>query len=283
MQQKRRMSQEGSALIEFSILLGVLVPIGLGIAMIGKVTDLRQTNEQASRYTTWEPTVYSRSSLMARDQALVQQRFFGVDTVAISSENTDADNEDATENVLWGSASRETGELRELASVSLYDNQSITPVYDFDTGKAPLAKGAGTAAAFLGSAFGVLSGTNLGIVADGLLHSEVDLAVNSTSLLRAASGNCPAASGTGNSGDNATDGTKLCMNSAGVILADGWSASGDEQARRRVQALVPSSAAEDIGEALSFIGFAIPFQELESLDTAFGYVDMEPLPEYAKP
>ena len=289
MQQKRFTSCAGSALVEFAILIGVLLPVGLGIAMIGKMTDLRQTNEQASRYATWEPTVYSRSDLLSRNKALVEKRFFGLDTVTINSGDAgsdsaaDADSDEASQNILWGSASRETEGLRELASVSLDSEQSVTPDYKFDTGKSQAAKTAGEVVAVLGSAFDELSGNSWGIVADGLLRTEVDLAVNATGFLRAAGGDCSSASAAGSTGDTAGADKKVCLDSAGVILADGWSASGDAQAASRVRSLVPSSGAEKIGEGLSYIGVVPIFDELDDLDGAFGHVDMSVLPEYAKP
>jgi len=41
---------KGGALVEFALLLGVLLPIGLGMSMLGKLTDLKQTSEQASLF-----------------------------------------------------------------------------------------------------------------------------------------------------------------------------------------------------------------------------------------
>ena len=55
--------QSGSAMLEFTLILGVILPVGLGIAMLGKLTDLQQTTEQAGRYSAWEATVYSRQAL----------------------------------------------------------------------------------------------------------------------------------------------------------------------------------------------------------------------------
>ena len=294
MQQKRWTSEKGSAMVEFAILTGVLLPIGLGMAMIGKLSDLRQTNEQASRYATWEPTVYSRRHLSALDEAVVDTRFFGSDSVLLNSSNSDNgaeandpgandSSEAATENILWGSASRETGGMRELASVSRDESHSVSPNYEFDTGEAEVAHATGSAVAILGSVFDELSGNSWGIVADGLLHAQTEVMVEPTSFIRAAGGGCSAASGNNGSSQNDGANQKVCLSSAGAILADGWSASGDEEVESRVRSLVPSSAAAVLGDALSELSIVPLFEELEGLEGAFGHVDVDVLPEYAQP
>ncbi len=40
----------GSAMIECALLMVVFVPVFVGVSMIGKLIDLRQTTEQAGRY-----------------------------------------------------------------------------------------------------------------------------------------------------------------------------------------------------------------------------------------
>jgi len=67
-----------------------------------------------------------------------------------------------------------------------------------------------------------------------------------------------------------------------VIMADGWSAGSDAQARNRVKSLVPASALEDVGDIMSVVGNFPLFKEMKGLDGALGHVDMTVLPDYAR-
>lgn len=53
--------QQGSALIESLILMGVLTPMFVGISLLGKYLDVKAAALEASRYAVWERTVWSGS------------------------------------------------------------------------------------------------------------------------------------------------------------------------------------------------------------------------------
>jgi len=80
------------------------------------------------------------------------------------------------------------------------------------------------------------SGNSWGIEADGLLRSDIDVALQSRGFLSSMQGACQPKA------DNSSEERIVCMQSAGVILADGWGASSDKHAVRRIRSLVPSSA-----------------------------------------
>ena len=63
-------------------------------------------------------------------------------------------------------------------------------------------------------------------------------------------------------------------------MSDGWSASGDNQTRRRVRSLMPASILEPVGDAVSLLGHLPVLEELSGLKDAFGHVDMNVLPPY---
>ncbi len=282
----------GSAMVEFSLLLSVLLPVGLGMAMLGKLTDLRQNAEQASRYAAWEATVYSRQALGAQQANTLESRFFMAPDSVIDSGSTQsraAENTDGKPalNPLWGEPSAKPGSLRELASVSRLPDNQVIPSYQFDTGKARIAKKSGQAVALIGKPLSGFSGNSWGLVADGMLRAGVEVAVQPTGFLQGANAPCGVTvqNGKAATGKQTGEGSPaaVCLRSAGVIMADGWAASDDSQAVSRIRSLVPGSALAKVGEAVgSLLGETI-FPELEPLSEAFGHVDMSVLPSYAKP
>lgn len=75
--------EHGSALVESTLILGVLGIFMGGIPMLGSLIDLKQTTIQASRYSAWEKTVEVDLGHLGDK---VEQRFFG----------------DESLNLLWG-------------------------------------------------------------------------------------------------------------------------------------------------------------------------------------
>lgn len=274
----------GSAMVEFAMLLGVLLPVGLGVAMLGKLSDLTQTTEQASRYAAWEATVYSRNALASRSSA-VEARFYGHPETQISSNTNnnsqvnDQGNDQQRVNPLWGRPATYQGTLRGLSSVSRDSQQRVLPSYEFDSGAAQIGNVIGSAVTSTANQLSGFSGNSWGLPGDGLLRSGVEVAVEPTSLLRGTQGRC----GVSAADSEEQNAPRVCIRSTGVILADGWSASGDAQAASRVRSLVPTSIMSNVGEALSGLLGNTFFPELDPLDDAFGYVNMGVLPEYAQP
>jgi len=290
-----RLVQCGSSIVEFLIILGVLLPIGFGAVMLGKLTDLQQNTEQASRYAAWEATVYSRNILTTQQSATVDRRLYHEQSGTL---NSDQDQRETTvnEHPLWGrgAAAENTSGLLDLASVSRVAEIAVVPDYTFDTGRASVSAATGEIVRLAGSALSGFSGNSWGLVADGLLRSNIEVAVKPTGLLHALHGQCasageagastgPSANGAVSSTDDQADNDYVCMRSSGVILADGWSAAGDAQTVSRVRSLVPSSVLSTIGQGVGALLGATVFPELEPLDEAFGYVNMNVLPEYATP
>ena len=81
--------EKGAALVETVVLLMLLIPLALGLPMLGKMIDLKQTTVQASRYAAWESTVHDD---MPADMNV---RFFG-------DINNPIDGSDESPNALWG-------------------------------------------------------------------------------------------------------------------------------------------------------------------------------------
>lgn len=253
----------GSAMTEFAVLcVFLMVPLMLAIPMLGNMVDMRQTAVQAGRYATWQSTVQSQG---VQDHALLRDRFFSRSDALISSHTSDAGH-----NVLWGEGNEPDGVLRSASDIEV-DTETVgmnTRLHADDDGLG-IASGIGAVVETAGDAIGTLTGREWGLGETALTRTEISLAVKANEWGR-------------NTGTNeACGGGMGCMFEGGAILVDGWSASGDAQAKERTQALVPATALESVGDVLSVLGAVPVFKELGRLDGMFGYVDMAPLPEHA--
>lgn len=259
----------GSAMIECALLMFLMVPVLVGIAMIGKLIDLRQTTEQAGRYAAWEATVYSRDSLAGGQPKAVRERFYGIASKGILSQAADPG-----VNALWGEKDKAkvyAKGLLDATRVQIEESSARATPYLRDISTPTIAMSIGQQAGQSGEILDGLSGNSWGLSSDGMLRAGVGVNVKSNSWLVSSDQTCGAA------------GSFACIQSSSVILVDGWSASSDDQARRRVRSLMPASALEPLGNAVSLVGHLPVFKELKTLDGAFGHVDMTVLPKYAKP
>lgn len=276
----------GSAMVEFSLLLTVLLPLGFGMSMLGKLTDLRQNTEQASRYAAWEATVYSRQALAAQSPDTLESRFFLSPQAAISSRANKKEG-NAEQNPLWGASNFKQGKLGQLGSVARVKDNQVLRSYQFDTGQGKASTVTGKIVAAAGKPLSRFSGNSWGLVGDGMLKAGVEVAVQPTGFLLGEKASCGVAGQGGDSNKRTASENErpevVCVRTAGVIMADGWSASGDAQAVSRIRSLVPGSALGKVGKGVGNLLGKTIFPELDPLDKAFGHVDMSVLPEYAKP
>lgn len=260
--------QRGSALVESVILMTVMLPLIFGVAMIGKLIDLRQTSEIAGRYAAWEATVYSQAADGgSATPGQLRSRFFGNTDNALTSRPSEPGSHS-----LWGEQAGDgaTG-LAAHADVTI-DDSSVAAAFDqHGVGSPTVAMQVGAQAGAAGEVLDGLKGNDWGLNPDGMVRATVGVQVKGHDWLQS--------SGTDGCGG---DGSVVCLQSDSVILADGWSASDDDQARRRVRSLMPASALQPLGDIVSNVGHLPMFKELKKLDGAFGHVDMGVLPEYAQ-
>lgn len=259
--------QKGAALVETSLLMGVMLPVLFGLVMIGKLIDLKQTTVQAGRYAAWETTVRGAAERSDVDAQLIQSRFFH--TVESAQ---DVDSLHAGRNRLWGSVAggqAGTGLWADTAiSVSGHD------IHSHYTVEQPGQSATFTlrrATAGIGNLLDSVKGNEWGLTGAGLVSARIEAPVARNGWLGSTVFDCEGGHGV------------ACLKTNSAILTNGWSASGDDQARRRVRSLVPASALEPVGSALSVVGKLPMFGELGGLESAFGHVDMRVLPEYANP
>jgi len=76
--------EQGSALVETTIFMLVMIPLLFGLVSTGNLIDLIQTGEQAARYANWETTVRDDGDMQSVSDS-VSVRFFGVPNVGIST------------------------------------------------------------------------------------------------------------------------------------------------------------------------------------------------------
>lgn len=257
--------QTGAALVELFVLSLVMIPLMFAIPMIGKLVDLRQNAVQASRYAAWEATVRTPGSAAP---ARMKSRFFGDGDAAIVSAQSDAGS-----NSLWGAQSDPAllaavpGSWPAGTSVRI-DETSVSALPYAAVENARSATLVGDAIESVGDLMGGISGKKLGLENDSLVSTGVHVDVQSNGWFDEFAGTC---------------GVKAfaCLEEVSVILTDGWSAGSDDQTKERVQALVPATVLEPVGEVVSFFGNFPLFEELKGTKDMFGYVDMGVLPTHA--
>ncbi len=255
---------------EFAVLTLAMLPIMIGIPMVGKMIDLKQTTINASRYAAWEATV--SSTLNPADQ--IDSRFFQDSEGAIKTRAVQH-----ASNRLWGETSgvaptsyMEKGAVRIADNSAAADALQVNITNSIDGGSSVGVSFGGT----VKDAGDILSwapGTDWGIAADGLLRAAVQVRVKENALLNGANTNACNDEGT----------TFACMTAENSIMVDNWSASSDRQAADRTRSFVPTTAIRDVSDILAAIGNVPVFKELKGLKRkhgkfGFGHVDMEPLP-----
>ncbi len=254
--------QEGSALTETIILSIAMVPLFFAIPMIGRLADVRQTGEQAARYGAWEATVHARDSGGAT-LARTEERFFRKQDAAIASVA-----QDLPENNLWGNDREEATGLSADTDVRIDLDESAVRAWQYDFTSQPAGAAIGEQAGRVGKLLDGIGDNDWSLESNGLVRSGVEVEVQANSWMPGDT--CSAAQNAG------------CLNISSVIMADGWSAGSDAQAKNRVKSLVPASALEDVGDIMSVVGNFPLFKEMKGLDGALGHVDMTVLPDYAR-
>ena len=249
-------------MVELFVLAIIMVPLLFAIPMIGKLIDVRQTAVQASRYTAWESTVGGPGS----EGSAVSARFFADPYSPIV---TGAGSEGY--NPLWGDELRARGvherntrvavksaDVAEIAHVPVRGNE--------DSVAAAVGETVHRAGTIMKSVSNLGGGAEWGLAGDGLTVGGVRVGVERNGWLDRAATDCPVA------------GAYTCLDELSVIMSDGWSAGGTDQAARRVRSLVPANALSKVGKMVSKAGKVKPFAELKGLKNAFGHVDMSVLP-----
>jgi len=260
----------GSAMTEFAVLTLAMLPIMIGIPMVGKMIDLKQTTINASRYAAWEATV--ANGFDTADQ--IDSRFFQDSEGAIKTQAVQHDS-----NRLWGEVSSlapnsymAMGDVR-IADSSVAAGALETNISSTVEGGSTLGVTFGGIVKFAGNILSWAPDTDWEIESDGLLRAAVQVQVKENGLLN----------GSNNLACNNEGTTFACMTAANSIMVDNWSASNDHHAADRTRSFVPTTAIRDVSDILAAIGKVPVFKELEGFKRVdgqfgFGHVDMDKLP-----
>jgi hypothetical protein len=255
---------------EFAVLTLVMLPIMMGIPMVGKMIDLKQTTINASRYAAWEATVSDDYNVA--DQ--IDSRFFKDSESAIKTQNVAP-----ASHRLWGETSAvDPSSYIEKGSVRIADDSAAAKALEVNITNG--VQGGSTNSLTFGGVVKdsgeILSwapGTDWGVNDDGLLRAAVQVKIKQNYLLNQSNSAC------------FEEGkTFSCMTEANSIMVDNWSASNDRQAADRVRSFVPTTAIRDVSDILAAIGEVPTFAELKGLKrkngkNGFGHVEMNVLPE----
>jgi len=264
--------ESGAALVETASIALVMMTFMVGIPVIGKIIDVRQTAIQASRYAAWEMTVQSDPRNQPPSQ--VDIRFFRDIGAPISHGTPDVES-----NQLWGEKREEerppppselvdtilTDDSEDTPTESLFDknrvlvtNTAVTTrsAVEMDLGEGPLgvAKPIGKMVHEVTDFIGKDGWKD--VEKNGLLQSEVRVNIEGGDMFPA---------------------TTVTENTS--ILVDGWSAASEDQIRDRVHGFVPTARLDSIGRFAYKMGKALPMlKDLKGLRRALGCVNTAVLP-----
>ncbi len=288
-----KLQQTGSALTEMIVLGLVMVPLMFTVPMLGKLIDLKQQSIQASRYLAWQQThapQQARNTVQTQNE--LRQRFFSSAELPLET-LLDGNNSGFAGHHLWGSdtttpySSKGSDDVPEMwqslsfsDSVQIRDSSSVFSVND--NGLPEAAKLVSEGVNLATSVIDTLSSAEWDVATNGVYAIDMGIETEVGNLLSQQGSNCDHAQ-SGDQGEVADTGSTsgpgtLCFGIRSAILADGWSAASDAQARRRVQTMVPATVLDPLGNVLSVLGALPIFKELRPLDDSFGHVDVNVLP-----
>ena len=244
----------GSAMTETVVLMAAMVPLMFAIPMIGKLVDLNQTAVQAGRYATWEATVHHDPEGGAAAPGQVAGRFFGEADAPILS-HAPAPGTHA----LWGDGTASAGGWEARTGIEIDGTSVETLRYAPDErADMPIAGAVGATVSGLGEFLASGDGASWGLGDSALVRSGVRVKVRENGWFEGVLSRC--------------GGAFACLEEAGTIMTDGWSAGSQDEAKDRVRAMVPARVLDPVGDGLSQLGRVRFLSELRPLKDAFGHV-----------
>jgi len=261
--------QRGSAMTEFAVLSLVMVPMFSVMPLLGKVSDMNQSTIQASRYAAWERTIHDESD--KDDNRLgveVSNLFFSNQSEMVKTDQDVLTGEDHQNNLWTGYGmvdSKQNRLLKEdangLKSYVETTNESLPGVVS-----GTFSNGINTVANAMA---GLNSSATWDLQENGLYVAKVGTNVNGNQFL----------TGSTDCKNEESDDVFACIRRRNAILVDSWAASGSEQTKSRVKALVPTGALEPVANLTQVMSIAPFMKEFGKLDKdAFGYVAPDILP-----
>lgn len=250
----KRGAQKGQAMVEATVMFGVIVLLFLGTWYLGKFHDIQASTIQTARYAAWERTVHSTGSMSdARLQNQARARLYTWNKNAFT--NTDGlrngDNWTA-QHAIWKDHSVKKRLIEKPDDVLV------------STSMGPLAgKAAGVASQAMGKFTGVLDNLTGG---EALPQGGTTTGSVSVKLANVASLPAPL---------NKLD---LTLRETNALVVNSWDADGSRQAALRTRTFTLAGPLTQLNGLLGPVQWAISFIEPAFNDLHFGQVCTEVVP-----
>lgn len=242
-----RRTQRGQAIVELAAVAGaVLVLLFLGLAMIGRLSDVRSKTLMASRYVAWERTVYLDdaewnkygTSITKTEQALrseMVQRVMGHDSPALKSD-------DGTRNALPAGGMPMWHDIAGKDLLKSYDDVKLT------TGRSGTGTPLDAVVTVLDAGGSINAGFDLANRNQQRAQVSLSVGADSTTLRKL---------WPGWSGFSALD--------ANVLLTNAWTPDGRDGTLAQISNAAPLHRGEVIGTA-AFMPLALFAPDITGLD-----------------
>jgi hypothetical protein len=244
----RRNTSGGQAMIEFLVSAAALVPLLVGVVIIGRLQDLRSHAQQSARYGA-----YARAfgTPIAETQSQIRTRFFGDPNTTVRERDArDGTRVDTTANAHWREPLRN---VRALVS-------NAEDVVLVAAERAPAGRAGGLLETMAATADRVssVSGGRFDVERRG--YHEIAVRVRLADLSPAI-GSGP-----------------LTLEARASVFGGDWSAGGPAQTAARATALAPATLIRRIRPVLAPIDWALAALEPAFRELCLGRVDAELVP-----
>lgn len=250
----KRGRQRGQAMVETTVMFGVIVTMFLGIWYLGKFHDVQASTIQSARYAAWERTVHSTGAM--GDTTLQKQaraRLFTWNRDAFKNTDGAANGSSwTTQNAIW----------RDHASNARLIDRPDDVVIATSIG--PMAgRAAGAAADATGKLSGVLDAITGGepLPAGGTATGAVSVKLNNMARLPAP-----------------LDALNLTLRENHSLVFDAWDANGPRQAALRSRTFTVSGPLARIDSLLAPVEWALSWIEPAFRDLHLGQVCPDVVP-----
>ncbi len=233
----KRARQHGQAMVEATVMFGVVVMMFLGIWYLGKFHDVQATTIQSARYAAWERTVHSKGAMADTQlQNQARARLFTWNKAAFKK--TDGASNGSTwsaQNAIWRDHAGQARLVDRPDDVVIATSQGPMP---------------GKAAKYLSDSLGMVSGVLDGITGGeelpkgGVATGTVAVKLNNMARLPAP-----------------LNDLNLTLRESSTLMLDAWDASGTKQAALRTRTFTVAGPLTQIKGLLDPIEWAVSWIE----------------------
>jgi hypothetical protein len=239
--------QRGQALVEFLVATAALLPLVVGVVLVGRLQDVRAATLQSARYAAFGGAL--AGAAQAELQSEVRARFY-TDPNHLPRA-ADRRNVPSGTNPHWTDVARAAPMIRTPGDVTVQLSTARPP------GAAARAMTAATAGV---DGLARLTGRSLDLERRGYYSAAVDVRIADVPSL------------------TALGVTPLALQARAQVLGDDWSSAGPAETVRRTSALVPTSPLRRVRPVLAPLAWALSLLEPALRDLCLAPVDPELVP-----